>query len=109
MRIELFVLAVACSALVACENGTDSDVTSQSVPSQLVGSWDLGAYDRRDESGDVAEAYYGDVQLGNLIYTESGDMSVHLVDPRVGRFESEDCLDGTPEEIKAPGMLSRAT
>ena len=101
MRIELFVLAVACSALVACENGTDSDVTSQSVPSQLVGSWDLGAYDRRDESGDVAEAYYGDVQLGNLIYTESGDMSVHLVDPRVGRFESEDFLDGTPEEIKA--------
>ena len=92
-------LAIAlCSALVACSNG--GRPSDETLASQLVGSWDLVEYDRRDESGIVAEAYYGDNPLGNLIYTASGDMSVHLVDPRIGEFESRDYLRGTPAEIK---------
>ena len=101
MRNGLFVLAVTCLALGACDRRRDSDATSQLDPSQFVGSWDLVAYDRRDQFGNVAEAYYGDDPLGHLIYTASGDMSVHLVDPRIGSFESGDFLNGTSEEIES--------
>ena len=95
---SILLAIVLCSALLACSNA--DRVSDETFASQLVGSWDLVEYDRRDESGAVAETYYGNDPLGNLIYTASGDMSVHLVDSRVGEFETKDFLRGSPAEIK---------
>ena len=54
MRNGLFVLAVTCLAVSACDSRRDSDAMSQLDPSQFVGSWDLVAYDRRDAFCNVA-------------------------------------------------------
>ena len=92
------ILVVSTIVLGACDNA--GSPSTESLSAQLVGSWDLIEYDRRDESGTIAETYYGDEPLGIITYTESGDMSVHLVDSRVGEFASNDFLRGTPAEIK---------
>ena len=97
MRDVLLSIALFLT-LTACSNTGES--LSESLAARLVGSWDLIAYDRRDESGNVAQIYFGGDPLGNLVYTASGDMSVHLVDPRIGEFKSGDFLKATPAEIK---------
>ena len=84
--------------LISCTKADESP-NSGIVPN-LVGSWDLVEYDQRDEAGTVVGTYYGDNPSGNLIYTASGDMSVHLVDPRVREFKSGDFLMGSSAEIK---------
>jgi len=95
---NVFASITFCMLAVAC--GVTERSADGSLASQIVGSWDLVNYERRDESGTVAEAYYGDNPLGNLVYAASGDMSVHLVDPRIGEFESRDYLRGTPAEVE---------
>ena len=97
MRIVVPIIAIAL-ALASC-TGAEAPVKS-STASRLVGSWDLVEFDRRDETGNVAERYYGNNPHGVLVYTASGDMSVHLVDRRVDEFESGDFMLGTPLEIK---------
>jgi len=97
MRCAFLTVAI-CIASISCSNAGES--ANANNASQLVGSWDLVEYYRRDESGAVPETYYGDNPLGILVYTASGDMSVHLVDPRVGEFRSGDFLMGSPAEIK---------
>lgn len=97
MRLIASIIFIALLS-VSCTR-TDAPANS-SVASRLVGTWDLVEFDRRDDSGKVAESYYGNSPLGVLVYTASGDMSVHLVDRRVGEFESGDFMLGSPEEIK---------
>ena len=92
LTLAIVVVSVSCTK-------TDESA-NLSIATHLVGSWDLVEYDRRDESGKVADTYYGDNPQGILVYTASGDMSVHLVDPRVGEFKSGDFLMGSPAEIK---------
>ena len=97
MRLVTLIVAIAL-LLVSCTR-TDAPVNPD-IASQLVGSWNLVEYDRRDDSGKVAEMPYGDDPQGILVYTVSGDMSVHMVDRRVGEFESGDFMMGSPAEIK---------
>jgi hypothetical protein len=100
MLIRIVALGLSGLLLSACSIEKQGNSTNRLDTPSLVGSWDLVAYERRDSTGNKAESYYGENPLGNLIYTASGDMSVQLVDPRVGSFASGDLLNATPEEIK---------
>ena len=92
LAISIFLMLTVCSAA--------DESSGESLTDQLVGSWNLVEYGRRNESGTVTETFFGDNPLGILVYTSSGNMSVHLVDPDVGEFASGDWLNATPAEIK---------
>lgn len=97
MRLVTLVFAIAFS-LVSC---TKTEAPAKpAISSQLVGSWNLVEYDQRDKTGKVVGMPYGDDPQGILVYTATGDMSVHMVDPRVGEFETGDFMLGSPAEIK---------
>jgi len=97
MRFVAFIVAIALIS-VSCTK-TDAPVNS-SIASRLVGSWNLVEYDQRDESGKAVAMPYGNDPQGILVYTASGDMSVHMIDRRIGEFESRDFMMGSPTEIK---------
>ena len=97
MRIVILTIAVFFSSIPCSQS---DELASAGIATQLLGSWSLVEYFGRNESNGVIEPYYGDRPLGNLIYTASGDMSVHLVDSRVGEFQARDYLMGTAEELK---------
>jgi hypothetical protein len=73
----------------------------------LVGVWRLRSFEARRSDGEVLQPF-GREPRGSLVYTASGHFSVHLIRPDRPRFEADDPLKGTPEEIDAAfkGVIS---
>lgn len=66
---------------------------------KLIGTWKFESMKLGTEKGEVIYPY-GEKLFGMLIYTQSGYMSVLLMNPDRKGFSSDDPLGGTPEEIK---------
>ena len=65
----------------------------------LVGTWRLVSNDEHRADGSVT-AVWGRDPAGSLMYQANGRMAVQLMDPRRGKFASEDRMAGTPDEVK---------
>jgi hypothetical protein len=91
MRALIGMLATAALAVPPC--------VSQDVPA-LVGSWRLVVFERHEPSGDVTHPF-GRAPRGVLMYTTSGRMSVHLLDPGRPSFASDEFREGSDREVRA--------
>ena len=71
---------VGVSVLVLLQFGSSS-VSAQSASSRFVGAWTLVSWVATDSAGN--EGYpHGPNPIGQLVYTESGRMGVHQMNPR---------------------------
>lgn len=68
----MWLLAVGGAAIVGCEQGNPS-------PS-VVGAWNLISWEQRTGTGEVSYPH-GDNPIGQIIYTENGQMSAQLMNP----------------------------
>ena len=69
------------------------------APSPLRRVWRLVSFESRDATGRVTQPM-GSRPVGQLLYDESGNMSVHLMRPERTRFASGDRLKGTDQEVR---------
>ena len=66
----------------------------------LVGAWKLVFFEITFSDGRVLQPF-GPEPKGLIVYTETGWMSVHLMDPRRPLLASGDPYTSTPEEIQS--------
>lgn len=69
------------------------------VAAQFTGAWKLISYQLRFPSGEVSMPY-GEHPSGRLLYQKDGQMSVHLMNPQVAPFASNDPLQATKDEAE---------
>ena len=67
--------------------------------SALVGTWRLVSNEEHRADGTVT-AVWGSSPAGSLMYQANGRMAIQLMDPRRGKFASEDRMAGSPGEVK---------
>ena len=73
---------------------------------KFAGVWKLISVEYLSEDGEV-NYQVGREPIGRLIYDSKENVSVHIFDVRRPKFASNDCLKGTPEEIKSAFEGSR--
>jgi hypothetical protein len=66
----------------------------------FIGSWQLKAFELRTTKGSCTKPF-GDNPKGLLIYTQNGEVSVHLHQTERSLFAKNGYLTGTDSEIKA--------
>jgi hypothetical protein len=66
----------------------------------FIGSWSLIACEARSSDGEVRTPY-GENPYGMLMYGGDGRLSVLIAKRDRPRFESNDLMRGTPDELKA--------
>ena len=72
---------------------------SDSIQTQLIGAWQLTGMETTLPDGQVVHPFT-ETPMGMIIYTQSGHMSAHVVDPHRAKFASEDMSQGTDSEIR---------
>jgi len=65
---------------------------------KFVGSWKLKKWTAELNDGKVVFPF-GEDAVGRISYDDKGNMSVHIMKNNRQRFESEDPLQGKPEEM----------
>ena len=66
----------------------------------FIGTWELLSFEMRMENGEIAHPF-GRKVVGLLIYTPDGRVAVQMMSVGRGRFQSNDPLGGTLEEVRA--------
>ena len=73
------------------------DAHNASEASRFLGTWQLNSWTATTDSGEVIHPL-GREAIGRITYGMDGSMSVHIMDPTVKRFKSDNLSLATAEE-----------
>ena len=101
MKIFCLITTIAIFLLIST-NGIRAQntqpQTNQVLIEQFIGTWKLIKCIAIQKDGKITFPY-GEKPLGQILYDTKGNMMVEIMNQEVKKFNSENPLQGTPEEI----------